>query len=172
VKEACEALAWDIVDTGLQVCWKDHQLVESSAQILLMNVPPVLDRGRIEGEIIWHLTEIEKGLLKKGVLPPEYVGIQLPKIRLTWQQNKQGKGENMAKKDLSLNKLPAFQENRCLVCTVEAAEGSWPRLGPLWEAFHKIGLCQQALGCSCLWSSCMMGEQLIATALRCNDCAG
>jgi hypothetical protein len=110
----------------------------------------VLDRGGIQGEIIWHLTGIEKGLLKKGVLPSEYVGIQLPKIRVTWRQNKQGNGKNKAEKDLSLNKLPAFQENGCLVCTVEAAEGSWPRLGPLWEAFHKIGLCWRALGRSCL----------------------
>jgi hypothetical protein len=48
-----------------------------------MNVPLVLDRGGIEGEIIWHLMEKEKGLLKKGVLPSEYVGVQLPEIRVT-----------------------------------------------------------------------------------------
>jgi hypothetical protein len=38
VKEACEALAWDMVDTGLQVQWKDHQAAESSAQVLLMKM--------------------------------------------------------------------------------------------------------------------------------------
>jgi hypothetical protein len=111
VKEACEALAWDMVDSGLQVQWKDHQLAESSTQILLINVSLVLDRGSVEGEIIWHLMEIEKSLLKKGVLPSKYVGVQLPKIRVTWQQNKQRKGKNKAEKDLSLNKLPTFQEN-------------------------------------------------------------
>ncbi len=62
----------------------------------------------------------------------------------------QGKGKNKVEKDLSLNKLPTFQENGCLVYTVEAPEGSWPRLGPLWEAFHKMGLCWRALGRSCL----------------------
>jgi hypothetical protein len=36
-----------------------------------MNVSPVLDGGSIKGEIIWHLAEIEKSLLKKGVLPSE-----------------------------------------------------------------------------------------------------
>ncbi len=41
-----------------------------------------------------------------------------------------GERENKAEKDLSLNKLPAFQENGCLDCTVEAVDGSWPRLGP------------------------------------------
>ena len=76
---------------------KGHQLAESSAQVLLMNVPPVLDRGSIKGEIIWHLMEIEKGLLKKGVLPSEYVGIQLPKIRVNWNQNKQGKGKKQSR---------------------------------------------------------------------------
>ncbi len=60
VKEACEALVWDMVDMGLQVWWKDHQLAESRAQVLLINVPLVLDRGGVEGEIIWHLMEIEK----------------------------------------------------------------------------------------------------------------
>ncbi len=140
VKEACEVLAWDMVDTGLQVQWKDHQSPDSSAQVLLMNVPPVLDRVGVECQILWHLAEIEKSLLKKGLLPMEYIGVPLPNINLLWRQNKQGKGKNKAKKNLSLNKLAAFQDNGCLVCAVEALEGSWPRLGPLWEAFHKMGL--------------------------------
>jgi hypothetical protein len=97
-----------------------------------MNVLPVLDRGSIENEIIWHLTKIEKGFLKKGTLPAEYVGTPLPKLRVLWRQNKQGKGKRKVERDLSLNKLAAFRENGCLVCTVEGAEDSWPQLGPLW----------------------------------------
>jgi hypothetical protein len=150
VKEACEALAWDMEDTSLQAQWKDHQLPDSSTQVLLMNVPAVLDRVDIESKIMWHLAVIEKSLLKKGRLPTEYVGVPLPTITILWRQNKKGKGKNKAKKDLFLNKLSTFQENGCLVCTVEASEGSWPRLGPLWEAFHKMGLSWQALGRSCL----------------------
>jgi hypothetical protein len=49
-----------------------------------MNVPQVLYGGGVKGVIIWYLTEIEKSLLKKGVLPSDYVGVQLPKIRVTW----------------------------------------------------------------------------------------
>jgi hypothetical protein len=150
VKEACEALAWDMVNSGLQVHWKDHQSADSSTQVLLMNVPLVLDRGGIENEIIWHLTEIKKALLKRGTLPAEYVGTPLLKLRVSWRPNKQGKGKSKADRDLSLNKLAAFRENGCLVCTVKAAEGSWPRLGPLWEAFHRTGLIWRALGRSCL----------------------
>jgi hypothetical protein len=115
-----------------------------------MNVPPVLDRGGIENEIIWHLTEIEKGFLKKGTLPAEYVGTPLPKLRVSWRQNKQGKGKSKAERDLSLNKLATFWENGCLVCTVKATEGSWPQLGPLYKVFHRTGLSRQALGRSCL----------------------
>ncbi len=100
--------------------------MDSSAQVLLMNVPPVLDCSRVEGEILWHLSEIEKGLLKKGRLPTEYIGVPLPEIKVSWRQNKQGKGKNKAKKDLTLNKLAAFQENGCMVCTVEAWGGPWP----------------------------------------------
>ncbi len=150
VKEACEALAWDMVDLGLQVRWKDHQSTASSAQVLLMNVPPVLDRGGIKNKIIWHLTKIKMGFLKKGTLPAEYVGTPLPKLRVSWRQNKQGKRKSKAERDLSLNKLATFWENGCLICTFEAAEGSWPQLGPLWEAFHKTGLSWRALGWSCL----------------------
>ncbi len=150
IKEACESLSWDMVDTGLQVWWKDHQSADLSAQVLLMNVPPVLDRAGVEGKFIWHLAEIEKGLLKKGLLPVEYVGVPLPEIKVSWRQNKQGKGKNKAEKDLTLNNLSAFQENGCLVCTVEAGEGSWPRLAPLGEGFHKMGLSRHALGRSCL----------------------
>jgi hypothetical protein len=150
VKEACKALAWDMDDTGLQVRWKDHQSPDSSVQALFMNVSAVMDRVGIESKIMWHLAKIKKSLLKKGRLPTEYIGFPLPVINVLWRQNKQGKGENKAKKDLSLNKLSAFQESGCLVCTVEASEGSWPRLGLLWEAFHKMGLSWQSLGRSCL----------------------
>ena len=68
---------------------------------------------------------------------------------MSWRQNKQGKGKGKSKvkQELSLNLLgQPFQENSCLVCTVEAAEGSWK----LWEAFHKLGLRQRTLRQTCL----------------------
>jgi hypothetical protein len=99
-----------------------------------MNVPSVLERFGIKSKIMWHLADIEKSLLKKERLPVECIGVLLPNINVSWRQNKQ------AKKDLFLNKLAAFQENGCIICTVEALEGSWLRLGLLWEAFHKMGL--------------------------------
>jgi hypothetical protein len=85
VKEACEALAWDMVNLGLQVHWKDHQTADFSTQVLMMNVPPVLDRGSVKNKIIWHLTKIKKGFLKKGTLPAEYVGTPLPMLRVSWR---------------------------------------------------------------------------------------
>jgi hypothetical protein len=66
IKEACKALAWDMTGSGLQVRLKEHQSAKSSAQVLLMNVPLVLEHGRVNGKIIWHLAEIEKGLMKKA----------------------------------------------------------------------------------------------------------
>jgi hypothetical protein len=88
IKEACDALAWDKVDSGLTVRWKEHQSAESSAHILVMNVPLVLERGGVESEIVWHLTDLEKRLMKKGGYPQEYVGVQLPKISVAWKQSK------------------------------------------------------------------------------------
>ncbi len=82
IKEACESLAWDLVDTGLQIRWKDHQSADLSAQVTLMNVPPVLDRAGVEGEIIWHLTSIKKRQIGKGTLTSEYLGLLLPEIRV------------------------------------------------------------------------------------------
>jgi hypothetical protein len=106
------------------VRWKEHQLAESSAHILLMNVPPVLECGKVKAEIVWHPTDLEKRLMKKGGYPQEYVGVPLPKISLVWRQSKQGKVKSKAERDLFLNLLgQPFQENRCLVCTVEAAKG-------------------------------------------------
>ncbi len=49
----------------------NHQSPDSSPQVLLMNVPAVLDRAGIESKIMWQLAEIEKSLLKKGCLPTE-----------------------------------------------------------------------------------------------------
>jgi hypothetical protein len=77
--------------------------------------------------------------------------VPLPKISVAWRQSKQGKGKSKVEQDLSLNLLgQPFQENGCLVCTVEAAKGLWKHLGPPWEAFHKMGLRRRALGRSCL----------------------
>jgi hypothetical protein len=125
--------------------------VESSAHVLIMNVHPDLECGGIASEIVWHLTELEKRFLKKGILPAEYHGVLLPKIKVSWRQSKPGKGKSKADRDLSLNLLGRpFQECGCLVCTVEATEGLWKLLVPLWEQFHKMGLCRRALGRSCL----------------------
>jgi hypothetical protein len=85
VKEACEVLAWDMSGSGLQIWWKDHQSAESSAQVLLMCVPPQLERGGVESKILWHLAEIERGLLKQGTLPTEYIGVSLPEIKVSWR---------------------------------------------------------------------------------------
>lgn len=125
----------------------------------LINVPQVLDQAGVEGEIQWHLADIEKGLLKKGRLPQEYVGVAILEIKVNWRQNKHGKMKHKAEKDLTLNKLSAFQENGCVVCTVEAGEGSWLWMGPLWESFHKMGLSRRALGHSCLMVVMFNGHQ-------------
>jgi hypothetical protein len=159
MKEACNALAWNMSNLGLTVRWKEHHSAESSAHILLMNVPPVLECGGVESEIVWHLCKLEKRFLKKGILPEEYVGIPLPEITVSWRQSKQGKGRSKVEHDLSLNFLgQPFQENGCLVCTVEAPEGSWTHLSTLWEAFHKMGLCWRALGRSCLMIVMFIGR--------------
>jgi hypothetical protein len=138
----------------------------------MMNVPPVLDRGGIKSKIIWHLIETKKSFLNKGTLPAEYVGTPLPKLRVSWRQNKQGKGKSKAARDLSLNKLAAFRENGCLVCMVEAAEGSWPQLGYLREAFHRMGLSWRALGRSCLMVVMYNGKAIKSNwvTMRCLHC--
>ena len=110
----------------------------------------VFDKRGIESEIFWHLMEIEKRLLKKGILPMEYAGVLFLEIIVSWRQNKQGKGRSQQEKKLPLNKLTVFKENGYSIVTVDAVDGSWARLGPLWEAFHKMGLCHQVLGRSCL----------------------
>jgi hypothetical protein len=47
---------------------------------------------------------------------------------------------------MSLNSLPRFRQNGCLVCSVEAAKKDWKRLSILWEKFNKMRLCRRALG--------------------------
>ena len=115
-----------MVDSGITIRWKEHQSAESSAHVLLMNVPPILECPRVEGEILWHLGNLEKKLTRKGGNPSKYAGLPLPEISVSWHQSRQGKGCSTVEHDLSLNLLgQPFQENGCLVCTVEAAEGLW-----------------------------------------------
>ncbi len=140
IKEGVEGLAWGISNTGITIKYKKHQSPNSSVQILLMNVPLVFDRNGMEGEIIWHLADVEM----------RFIDTPLPEIKVLWRQNKQGMGKTKTEKDLSLNKLVQFQENGCLVCMVKAAESSWRHLSPLWESFHRTGMGRRALGRSTL----------------------
>jgi hypothetical protein len=89
---------------------------------MIMCVRNIFDRVGLEEEVIWHLKDIEKSLTKKGTKSSKLIGIPLPEIKISWQQNKQGKGKSKAEKDLSLNNLVGFQQNGCIVCMVEAAE--------------------------------------------------
>jgi hypothetical protein len=59
-------LAWDMINLGLTIRWKEHQSAESSMHILLINVPPVLERGGMESEIVWHLCKLEIDSSRKG----------------------------------------------------------------------------------------------------------
>jgi hypothetical protein len=113
---------------------------------MIMCVPNIFDRVGLEEEVIWHLKDIKKSLMKKGTISSELIGIPLPEIKISWQQNKQGKGKSKSEKDLSLNGLVGFQQNGCMDCRVEAAKKDWKRLLILWEKFHKMGLCRRVLG--------------------------
>ncbi len=146
IKDACEAISWDIQESGIQIRWKEYQSAELNAQIMIMCVPNIFDRVGLEEEVFWHLKDIKKSLIKKGTISSELIGIPLPEIKISWQQNKQGKRKSKAEKDLSLNNLVGFQQNGCMVCMVEAAEKDWKRLSILWEKFNKMGLCHRILG--------------------------
>ena len=138
IKEGVEGLAWDIGNTGITIKYKEHQSPNSSAQILLMNVPVVFNRTGVEGEIIWHLAEIEKSLLKKGVLSIESIGTPLPEIKVSWRQNKQGKGKTKALKALSLNNLVQFQDTAVLCAWLRPRRAHGDVLAPSGK--HFIGL--------------------------------
>jgi hypothetical protein len=111
-----------------------------------MCCPAIFDKRGIEEEIVYHLKTMEKDLIRKGALPSTLSTEPLPQIAVSWRQNKQGRGRSQAKQSLCLNNLEAFQRNGCMVCTVEAEEGSWGRLGPLWQQLHKTGLVRRVLG--------------------------
>jgi hypothetical protein len=142
MKTACNLIAWDMSDSGLGllIWWKEHQSADSSTQILLMCCPATFDKQGIEEEIVFHLKTMEKDLIRKGSLPSTLSTEPLPQITVLWRQNKQGRGRTQAEQGLCLNNLEAFQWNGCMVCMVEAEEGSWGRLGPLWQRLHKMGL--------------------------------
>ncbi len=146
VKVACDSISWDMSNSGLMIRWKEHQSADLSAQVLLMCCPAVFDKQGIEEEIVFHLKTMEKDLIRKGLLLSTLSAEPLPQIAVSWHQNKQGRGRSQAEVALCLSNLEAFQQNGCMVCTVEAEEGSWGRLGPLWQQLYKMGLVRRVLG--------------------------
>ena len=89
---------------------------------------------------------MEKDLIRKGALPSTLSTKPLPQIAVSWRQNKQGRGRSQAEQKLCMDNLEAFQQNSCMFCTVEAEEGTWGQLGPLWQRLHKTGMVRRALG--------------------------
>jgi hypothetical protein len=59
IKDTCEAISWDIQESGIQIRWKEHQSAESNAQIMIMCVPNIFDRVGLEEEVIWHLKDVK-----------------------------------------------------------------------------------------------------------------
>jgi hypothetical protein len=115
---------------GINIRWKEHQLAESSSQILLVCMPNVFDKQGFEKEVWYCLEEMEISLCNKGKLDTSLLTVSLPKFVVTWHQNKQGKGQNKTEQHLSLNDLDGFKQKGCLVCTVEAAVDMWPCFRP------------------------------------------
>jgi hypothetical protein len=64
---------------------------------MIMCIPNIFDREGLEGELIRHLKDIKKSLIKKGTISSKLIGIPLPEIRILWRQNKQ---KSKAEKDL------------------------------------------------------------------------
>ncbi len=114
IRTACDSISWDLSESGLLIRWKEHQLADLSAQILLMCHPAIFDKRGIEEEIVYHLKTMVKDLIRKGALPSTLSMEPLPQIAVSWWQNKQGRGRSQAKQALCLNNLEAFQWNGCM----------------------------------------------------------
>ncbi len=95
IKDACKAISWDIQESGIQIRWKEHQSAELNAQIMIMCVPNIFDRVGLEEEVIWHMKDIKKSLIKKEqYLPSSSV---YPFQRLRYHGNRTNKGRGRAK---------------------------------------------------------------------------
>ncbi len=103
----------------------------------------MVDREDFEEEVRYRLKEIKIWMCTKGKLDTTLLTIPLSDLVITWHQNKQGKGRNKSEQRLLLNNLEGFQQKGCLICTVEGAVNTWPRVGLLWQHFHKTGLCHR-----------------------------
>ncbi len=124
IKEMCESIAWDMNGTGITVRWKEHQLADSSSQILIMCVPNIVDKEGLKEERLFHMKAVERKIFAKGKLPISLRTEPIPLITMAWRQNKQSRGRNQEEQWLSLNSLDAFNENGCLVLSIKTSEGT------------------------------------------------
>ena len=88
IKEMCESIAWDMNGTGITVRWKEHQLADSSSQILIMCVPNIFDKEGLKEELLFHMKAVERKIVVKGKLPASLLTEPIPLITMAWQQNK------------------------------------------------------------------------------------
>jgi hypothetical protein len=105
-----------------------------------MCFPNLFDKDGLTQELVGNLKEGKLKLIRKRSVSSDFMDKPLPTFNILWCQNTQGKGRNKGEKLLSLNNLPSFIHNGCVVCTIEMGEGTWAQLRPLWKMLTKIGL--------------------------------
>jgi hypothetical protein len=146
IKEAMEVWLWVLHSTSIQVWWKAHQSADSSAFIQIMCCPNLFDKDGLSKEIVCSLKEVELKMIQKGVVSADLVDKPIPPLLFLWCQSSQGRARYKNKKLLSLNNLPCFVQNGCLILTIKMEEGTWVRLGPLWKMLNKMGLSHWIFG--------------------------
>jgi hypothetical protein len=96
----------------------------------------------------------------------------LPAFWISWHLNTQGKWRNKGEKLLSLNNLPSFIQNGCVICSIESEEGTKARLGPLWKMLNKMGILHQIFGWKVVMVVLFCGNQPSPTKPQYNAYVG
>ncbi len=63
---------------------EEHQLVDSSSQILIMCVPNVFNKEGLKEELLFHMKAVERKMVTKGKLPASLLTEPIPLITLAF----------------------------------------------------------------------------------------
>ena len=121
VIDALQCLEYEDGADAMTIMWKPHQDTDSSTKMKLFNVPRDTDIGGLALAIDTLLKSAQRTLLRAGKLDFNHMD-ELPIFTIAFKQQRKGKSRTKEDEMLSLNKVPGYKSNGCLVIEVEMGD--------------------------------------------------
>lgn len=146
LKEAFDFLAFDLDEIGISLRLKAHQAVDAQRTFAIVGLHPSIETEGTAVQFHYYCEVARKTLIKHGKLDHNLVDKPIPAVTFRFKNQRNGQKRNKAEEELSLNKLPGFEEFGCRWMEGETSAAEWPFLSVLVNQMIKSGAVKTVFG--------------------------